>query len=188
VLALDDCVCVAIADVSGKGVPAAIVAATMQGIIHAQLLSGQSLPNIASLLNRFLCSRNVGKYATMVLLKLFHDGGVEYLNCGHIAPLVVASSGTRWLEEGNLIVGIIPNAAYASAHFTANPGERILLATDGLLEAENSAGEPLGNARFAATAPHLDLNGILDHVAGFRAPNQAQDDDCTLVEVVYTGA
>ena len=69
-VALDDCVCVAIADVSGKGIPAAIVAATMQGIIHAQLISGQSLPDIAALLNQFLFTRNVDKYATMVLLKL----------------------------------------------------------------------------------------------------------------------
>jgi serine phosphatase RsbU (regulator of sigma subunit) len=187
VLALDECVCVAIADVSGKGVPAAIVAATMQGIIHAQLLSGQSLPDIASLLNRFLCARNVGKYATMVLLRLFNDGHVEYMNCGHIPPLVVESSGTRWLPESNLIVGLLPGASYASAHFTAQPGERILLATDGLLEAENSAGEAIGDAGFAALVPHVDLNGILDHVARFQAPNQAQD-DCTLVEVVYTGA
>ena len=69
-VALEDCVCIGIADVSGKGVTAAIVAATLQGIIHAQLLSRQSLPEIAVLINEFLCTRNVGKYATMVLLKL----------------------------------------------------------------------------------------------------------------------
>ena len=67
--------CVAIADISGKGVPAAIVAAIMQGIIHAQLLTGQSLPEIAAQLNQFLCTRNVGKYATMVLLKLSPTAG-----------------------------------------------------------------------------------------------------------------
>jgi len=185
-VALDDCVCVAIADVSGKGVPAAIVAAIMQGIIHAQMLSGQSLPDIAALLNQFLCTRNVGKYATMVMLKLFPDGRVEYMNCGHIQPLLIQDSGVKRLEESNLIVGLLPGASYTSAKYTMKPGERILLATDGLVEAENSAGEPFGDARLSEMAIKKDLNGILDDVGKFQANNEAQD-DCTLVEVKYSG-
>jgi sigma-B regulation protein RsbU (phosphoserine phosphatase) len=186
-VALDDCVCVAIADVSGKGIPAAIVAATMQGIIHAQLLSGQSLPQIAELLNRFLCTRSVGKYATLVLLKLYADGRVEYINCGHVQPLLVQASGTKWLGESNLIVGLIPAASYSSAECSLKPGERILLATDGLVEAEDSAGEAFGESRLSEIAPHLDLNAILDHVFHFQSPNEAQD-DCTMLEVRYLGA
>jgi sigma-B regulation protein RsbU (phosphoserine phosphatase) len=185
-LTLDDCVCVAIADVAGKGIPAAIVAATMQGIIHAQLLSGQSLPAIAALLNQFLCERNVGKYATMVLLKLFSDGRVEFMNCGHVQPLLVHEGGVTWLEESNFIVGLIPGASYSSAHLRLNPGERILLATDGVVEAENGSSEAFGNARFSELARSEDLNGILDRVGKFQAPHEAQD-DCTLVEVRYSG-
>jgi serine phosphatase RsbU (regulator of sigma subunit) len=186
-LALEDCVFVAIADVSGKGIPAAIVAATLQGIIHAQLLSGQSLVEIASLLNQFLCARNVGKYATLVLLKLFSDGRVEYMNCGHIPPLIVDGAGLTWLKESNLIVGLLPTATYSSAHISLRPGARILLATDGLIEAENSAGEEIGESGFVEIVQRLELDGILDHVAKFQRPNEAQD-DCTLVEVRYTGA
>jgi phosphoserine phosphatase RsbU/P len=185
-IALDDCVCVAIADVSGKGIPAAIVAATMQGIIHAQLISGQSLPDIAALLNQFLFTRNVDKYATMVLLKLFPDGSVEYMNCGHIQPLLIQGSGAKWLGESNLIVGLIPGATYSSARCTLQPGERILLATDGLVEAENSAGDPFGDDRLSSIALHQDLNEILDTVSKFQANNEAQD-DCTMVEVRYNG-
>ena len=81
-LALENCVCVVMPDVSGKGVPASIVAATLQGIIHALMLTGQGLAEIAALVNRFLCTRQVGKSATMVLLKVFPDGFVEYINCG----------------------------------------------------------------------------------------------------------
>jgi phosphoserine phosphatase RsbU/P len=186
-LALDDCVCVAIADVSGKGIPAAIVAATMQGIIHAQLLSGHSLVEVAGLLNQFLCTRNVGKYATLVLLKLFSDGRVEYMNCGHIQPLLVDDSGMTWLEESNLIVGLVPAATYSSATLHMRPGARLLLATDGLMEAENPAGEAIGDAGFIEIVRRMDMDGILDHVAKFQQPNEAQD-DCTLVEVRYTGA
>jgi serine phosphatase RsbU (regulator of sigma subunit) len=186
-VALDDCVCVALADVSGKGVPAAIVAAIMQGIIHAQMLSGQSLPDIAAQLNQFLCTRNVGKYATMVMLKLYPDGRIEYMNCGHIQPLLIHNGKVGRLEESNLIVGLLPGATYSSATYTMKPGERILLATDGLVEAENSAGEPFGDERLSEVVVKKDLNGILDDVGKFQANNEAQD-DCTVVEVQYSGA
>jgi serine phosphatase RsbU (regulator of sigma subunit) len=185
-VALDDCVCVALADVSGKGVPAAIVAAIMQGIIHAQMLSGQSLPDIAAQLNQFLCTRNVGKYATMVMLKLYPDGQVEYMNCGHIQPLLIHNGNVGRLEESNLIVGLLPGATYSSANYTMKPGERILLTTDGLVEAENSDGEPFGDARLSEVIVKKDLNGILDDVGKFQANNEAQD-DCTVVEVQYSG-
>jgi serine phosphatase RsbU (regulator of sigma subunit) len=185
-VAVDGCVCVAIADVSGKGVSAAIVAATLQGIIHAQLLSGQGLPEIAALLNQFLCTRRVGKYATLVLLKLLSDGRLEYMNCGHVQPLLVRGGRITPLEEGNLIVGLLPGATYASAQIELERGDRILLVTDGLAEAENPAGEPFGDAGISGLADCADLDAILDRVAAFQAPNAAQD-DCTLVEVRYLG-
>jgi serine phosphatase RsbU (regulator of sigma subunit) len=185
-VALEDCVCVGIADVSGKGVPAAIVAATLQGILHAQLLSGQSLADVAALINRFLCMRNVGKFATMVLLKLFKDGNVEFINCGHIMPLLIRSAEIKQLEEGNTIVGIFPEATYASAHCKLQPGERLLLTTDGLSEAENGNGERFGDKGVNAIAHHDDLGEILACVARFQAPYAAQD-DCTLVSIHYKG-
>ncbi len=185
-ITLGDSVCIGIADVSGKGVPAAIVAATLQGIIHAQLISGQRLADIAALVNHFLCTRNVSKYATMVLLKLFSDGTVEYINCGHIRPLFVHGAEVRQLEEANPIVGLLAGATYASAQCKLQPGERILLATDGLVEAENSIGESFGDARFNAIAHLDDVAEILASVAEFQAPSEAQD-DCTLVGIQYKG-
>ncbi|MGP8251040.1 MAG: SpoIIE family protein phosphatase [Terracidiphilus sp.] len=186
VIALDDSVCVAVVDVSGKGITAAIVAATMQGILHAQLLARQPLPQIASLVNEFLCTRNVGKYATMVVVRLFADGRIEYLNCGHIHPIVILGSEVRQLEEGSLIVGLIPGAAYASAHDVLRPGERLLLATDGLTETENANGDLFGIAELSNVALDQDIDGILDAVVQFRSPAEALD-DCTLLDVRYTG-
>jgi phosphoserine phosphatase RsbU/P len=185
-VALEDSVCVVIADVSGKGVPAAIVAATLQGIIHAQLLVEQDLPAIASVVNQFLCSHNVGKYATMILLKLFSDGRIEYVNCGHIQPVSIWNREIRRLEEGNLIVGLIDSATYTSAHCVLRPGERLLLPTDGITEAEDSSGKQFGDTGLDTIAYNEDVNLILDHVTKFQAPNQAQD-DCTLVEIRYVG-
>jgi phosphoserine phosphatase RsbU/P len=181
---LKDSVCVAIADVSGKGVSAAIVAATLQGIIHSQLLAGQDLPEIASLANQFLCTRNVGKYATMILLKLFPDGRVEYMNCGHVHPLTILGTEIRRLKENNLIVGLIDGATYTSAHCTLRPGERILLATDGLTEAEDPSGQQFGDDGLNAIAHYEDIDSILNHIANFQAPNPAQD-DCTLLGIQY---
>jgi phosphoserine phosphatase RsbU/P len=185
-VALDDCVCVAIADVSGKGVPASIVAATLQGIIHAQLLTRQSLPEIAALVNQFLCVRNVGKYATMILLKLFPSGLVQYINCGHVPPIVVSEFEVRRLEESNLIVGLIPGAIYKSAQCTLAPGERILLTTDGITEAENSAGEQFGDAGLDTVIRLPNLDALLGHLARFLSPNEAQD-DWTLLDIRYEG-
>jgi len=186
VVVLEDCVCVTMVDISGKGVSAAIVAATLQGIIHAQLLARVGLPQIASMVNQFLCTRNVGKYATMILMTLYPDGRIEYVNCGHVPPLAILGTRLRHLEAGNLIVGLVSGAAYETAHDALEPAERLLLTTDGVTEAENTAGELFGDSALNAVAPLSDLDAILDHVAKFHAPNPAQD-DCTLLEIRYTG-
>ncbi len=186
-VALDDCLCAGIADVSGKGVSAAIVAATLQGIIHAQLQSRQSMPEIAAQLNQYLYTRSIGKYVTLVLFKLYKDGNVEYLNCGHIEPLVVRGKQIERLRDSNLIVGLLPDVTYTSGFTMLEPGDRLLLVTDGVVEAEDSRGEPFGDEGLDEIAHSSDIDAILLQVAKFHAPNPAQD-DCTLLQVEYTGA
>ncbi len=185
-VALEDSVCVVVADVSGKGASAAIVAATLQGIVHSQFLSGQSLVQIATVVNHFLCTRNVGKYATMVLVRLHPDGRVEYANCGHIQPLIVQGTEIGHLQECNLIVGLIPEAIYTSAHYTLQPGEWLLLASDGVTEAEDPTGNQFGDTELDEVARCEDIEAILDRIKNFQAPNLAQD-DCTLLKIRYTG-
>ena len=183
-VALDGCLYAAIADVSGKGVSAAIVAATLQGIIHSQFLAGQSLSRIAALLNHFLFTRNVGKYATLVLLKLTPAGELEYLNCGHIPPLLIVGAEVRRLQQSNLVVGLISEAKYESSKYTMRPGELILLLTDGLTEGENSAGEAFGESGLLAIAHCGQVEAILEKFESFRSPNPAQD-DCTLLAMSF---
>jgi len=183
---LEDCVCVTLVDVSGKGISAAIVAATLQGIIHAQLAARQGLREIAVTLNQFLCERNVGKYATMVIVKLFPDGQLEYINCGHLLPLAIWGKQIRRLEVSNLMVGLLSEASYMSAESSLRPGERLLLATDGITEAENSEGRQFEESWLGVVTHCRNIGEILDQVAKFRAPNPAQD-DCTLVEIRYSG-
>lgn len=186
-IALDDCLCITIADVSGKGVPASIVAATLQGIIHALMLTGESLPETADLVNRFLCKRQVGKYATMILLKIFPNGCVEYMNCGHIPPVLISSDGTTsYVEDANLIVGIIEEAKYTSSQFTLRPGERILLTTDGITEIKDSTGQLIGIDGLAGLAHMASLDEIVTHLYKVQAAREAQD-DWTLLDIRYTG-
>src|ERR1019366_8070280 len=113
-IALTDSLCAVVADVSGKGAPAAIVAAMLQGIIHAQMLADQPLTAIAGMVNEFLCSRATGKFATMVLLKVRANGEAEYVNCGHVPPVLVNCASVRRLEGSNVVVGLIAAAQYKS--------------------------------------------------------------------------
>ena len=185
VIALPECVCVAIADVSDKGVPAAIVAATLQGIIHALMLTGEPLPETADLINRFLCARQVGKYATLVLLKIFPNGRVDFVNCGHIPPLLISNDGSiKELETSNVIVGLIQEATYSAAQVTLRPGERILLATDGITELKDSSGELLSMDGLASLAKLPSIDDILAKLSEIQAGRELQD-DLTLLEIRY---
>ena len=144
----------------------------------------QELAEIAALINQFLCTRQVGKYATLVMLKLFPDGAVEYINCGHIQPISILDGQVRHMTDGNLVVGLISFATYKSSRCHLTPGEKILLATDGVTEAEDTEGEPFGNEGLNAMAHLPHLQPMLDRVAHFHAPNEPQD-DCTLLSVTY---
>lgn len=187
VIALPDCVFVVIADVSGKGVPASIVAATLQGIIHALMLTGQSLSKTADLINRFLCTRQVGKYATMIMLKVFPNGSVEYVNCGHVPPLFISSDGKiTELENANCIVGIIKQATYASSQITLEPGDRILLATDGITEIKDRSGQLISTEGFIAVAELPTIDEIVDELHRIQAVPEPQD-DWTLLDIRYMG-
>ena len=187
VIELPECVCFAIADISGKGVPASIVAATLQGIIHALMLTRQSLTETADLINRFLCARQVDKYATMILLKVFPSGRVEFVNCGHVPPLLVRPhQPIVELETANPIVGLIQQAVYSSSEITLAPGDRILLATDGITEIRNRAGELISFEGFIALAHLPTIDEIVTALNEIQADPEAQD-DWTLLDIRFTG-
>ena len=172
---------------SGKGVPASIVAATLQGIIHALMLTGQSLPQTADLINRFLCTRQVGKYATMILLKLFPSGFVEFLNCGHVPPLLISRSGEiTELETANPIVGLIEQATYEASQIRLSTGDRILLATDGVTEIKDRSGQLISTEGLTAIAHLPTLDQVVLELQQIQATPEAQD-DWTLLDIHYTG-
>jgi phosphoserine phosphatase RsbU/P len=178
---------VVLADVSGKGVSAALLASTLQGMIYSHLSSGMPLLDVVSAVNRFFTEKLVGeKYATVLLVRLRKDGDLEYVNCGHVQPLLVCRGEVMRPPHGNVPVGLLPDATFESARCQLNSGDRFILVTDGVTEAENSMGDFFEDFRLEAAAVKAPtLEGIFTSVSEFCAGNPLSD-DCTVVELVYT--
>jgi phosphoserine phosphatase RsbU/P len=178
---------VVLADVSGKGVSAALLASTLQGMIYSHLTAGMSLLDVVSSVNRFFTDKMGGeKYATLLLVRLRRDGELEYVNCGHVPPLLVCRGEVIRPAHGNVPVGLLADATFESASCQMKSGDRFILVTDGVTEAENALGEFFEDSRLeAAAAKSPTLEGIFSAVTEFCAGNPLSD-DCTVVELSYT--
>lgn len=177
---------VVLVDVSGKGMSAAILASTLQGMLYMQLKAGQPFRVIAATTNAYLCTKNVGKYATMLLLRLSEGGLLEYMNCGHIQPRICSGDAVVRLEVSNLPVGLLEDATYDAASIQLDRGSRVILVSDGLTEAEDVHGESFGEERLDQAARSSDLEGMLQHMRNFCNTHPATD-DCTIVQIAYRG-
>jgi phosphoserine phosphatase RsbU/P len=178
---------VVLADVSGKGVSAALLASTLQGMIYSHLSSGMPLLEVVTAVNRFFTQKLVGeKYATVLLVRLRRDGELEYVNCGHVQPLLVCGCEVIRPPHGNVPVGLLADATFESATCQMNSGDRFILVTDGVTEAENAMGDFFEDSRLEAAAVKTpNLEGIFSAVSEFCAGNPLSD-DCTVVELVYS--
>lgn len=158
-----------VADVCGKGVPAALLASMVQGMFHAQTslgaARGVSLLEAIESLNRSVCARTPGeKYVTMVALRYTHLGSgsaqVELVNGGHVAPMIVRKNGTvEVISDGDLPVGLLGFARFHVIDAALSIGDRIVLVTDGITEAEDAKGTQFGVAQLH------DLIGTEDPVS-----------------------
>lgn len=180
---------VVLADVSGKGVSAALLASTLQGMIYSHLIAGMSLLGVVSAVNRFFAEKMGGeKYATVLLVRLRKDGELEYVNCGHVPPLLVCRGEVMRPPHGNVPVGLLADATFESASCQMHSGDRFILVTDGVTEAENTRGDFFEDSRLeAAAAKSPTLEGIFGALTEFCAGNPFSD-DCTVVELCYTSA
>jgi len=183
----DDGLAIVLADVAGKGVSAALLASTLQGMMYSQLVVGTPLTEIVASVNRFLTSKHIGeKYATAVIAKLRRDGELEYVNCGHIPPLLVCGGEVIRPSHGNLPVGLLPDVTYESDRYSLHAGDRLVLVTDGVTEAENDTGEFFDNERLEAAAKRGNMHDIFAAVSQFCGSTPLSD-DCTVVEMIYSG-
>jgi phosphoserine phosphatase RsbU/P len=183
----DEGLTIVLADVSGKGVSAALLASTLQGMIYSQLTAGMPLTEIVTAANRFFTHKHIGeKYATVIIARIGASGNLEYVNCGHVPPLVVSNGQVQRPAHGNLPVGLLPDAKYESDHYQLKPGDRLVLVTDGVTEAENARGDFFEDSRLELAAKTGTLEQIFTAISSF-CGGTPLNDDCTVVELVYTG-
>ena len=147
VIPVEDGFVAVVADVCGKGVPAALLAAVAHGMMHAQVRSGVGLVEAVDGINRFICARSPAeKYLTMVALQYRRSASgaarVEVLNGGHVAPIIVRRDGRVEVHaEGDVPVGLLASACFHASVLELHPGDRLVVLSDGITEAENRKGE-----------------------------------------------
>ncbi len=188
VIPMKDGVAVVVTDVSGKGISAALLASILQGMVYSQICAGIPLPEIVASTNRFLCQKVLGeKYATMVIACLKSNGDIEFVNCGHVQPLLVSGGAVKRIEDSNLPVGLISEADYTTGSVHMQPGDRLVLVTDGVTEAEDPRGEFFGYERLETAArAATPFQEIFTSIRSFCAGTPLSD-DCTVFELRYNG-
>ena len=172
----DDSALVAIGDVSGKGLRAAMAVSLIVGALRT-LAEGSTDPaQVLAGLNRRLEGRLGGGFATCLVALLQPDGRCVFANAGHLPPFLNA----RQVEmPGALPLGLNPNESYENQEVVLAPGDRLTLYTDGLLEARDSKGELFGFERLA------ELVGITAAAEDAAAAGVqfGQEDDITVLTV-----
>lgn len=177
---------VAVGDVSGKGIPAAIIMASFRSSLIAEIRNNYSISEICSKVNSLLYeSITSGNFVSAVYGVLDSDKHIfTYANCGHNPPIFLKEDGSiEYLKEGGQILGISPAVEYKQGQVELKPGELIVLYTDGVTEVFDEKGQEFGEARLlAALKEHSQkssaemLRSIVDSVRKYAAPEHIFDD------------
>jgi sigma-B regulation protein RsbU (phosphoserine phosphatase) len=182
---------ISIADVAGKGLPAALLMSNLQAAVRAFAHDEARPRAICTSVNRLLClNMTSGRFVTFCYLRL--DGArrvVSYANAGHNPPLLARADGRiEKLSVGGMVLGVFQDTGYDEAELPLQTGDRLLLYTDGITEARDGSDEEFGEERVAALlAEHraLDAAGlhaaVLDCVNAFAV--DGFQDDATLIVV-----
>jgi sigma-B regulation protein RsbU (phosphoserine phosphatase) len=177
---------VAVGDVAGKGMPAALLMALLQGSLRTLLSAGLRGRELVTKLNAHLCA-NIpsNRLVTLFYSELDAATGVlEYVNCGHNPPFLLPGAGRpARLAATSMALGITTDTAFESMRVEIDPGERLLLYTDGVTEAENPKDEQYGEERLqgwleaSRDEPGARLlDGIIREVLHFCGPVRPRDD------------
>jgi len=163
-------VMLAIGDVAGKGISAALLMASLQSSLRAQLAEGEvSTSQLVSRVNQQLhASTAPEKFATFCAGTFDEQRGVfTYTNAGHLPPLVVRQGSVERLDVNGMVVGAFPMAPYSESHVELNSGDLLVFFTDGISEPENAYGEMFGEDRLAeliSRHAHLGEDQIIEAV------------------------
>lgn len=156
----------ALGDVSGKGAPAALLTAIVQGMFTVQATAAPGPADALAQINRGLLRRAVeSRFVTMMYGVITEDGTFTYCNAGHNPPFLLRKAAVERLETGGMILGLFEHATFDQGTLTLEPGDAIVVFSDGISEAENVTGEDYGEER---------LLGCLDAARGV-SPAEMRD-------------
>lgn len=157
---------VALGDVSGKGLGAALLMAKLQATLRALATDSPSLPDLAARMNAIFCRDQVpGRYATLVYLELEPGSGrVRLLNAGHLPPVVLARDGHREMEPVARPIGLLPDSTFREQTLSLEPGDGLVVYSDGVTEARNAEGAFYGEARLLHLLRELRGRPVADAV------------------------
>jgi sigma-B regulation protein RsbU (phosphoserine phosphatase) len=180
-----------IADVSGKGVPAALLMSAFRAALMSQDLSGADPSALAGRLNGFLHqSVEPGRFVTAFVGFLdLVSGRMLYVNAGHNPPFVLRADGREEsLSEGGTILGILPTSPFAAGETTLGADDLLALYTDGVTEGANAAGDMWGEERLVAALRRLAgmpvaqmVETVVDEVRAFEGETGPADDITLLI-------
>jgi len=185
----------ALADVSGKGLGAALMTTMLQGSLSATTF-GQHPAETFAHINRFLCDHaQVERYATMFFGTLDANGRLEYINAGHPSPVLIRAGQVETpFPAASCPVGLIPDMQFSSAVVNLQPGDTLVLFSDGVSEAMDPDQNEYGVDRLKKAVGDCPAGSvsdmqeaILESVRQF-ARGERQADDVTLLLLRYTGA
>lgn len=168
----DEGVLLAIADVSGKGVPAALLSSMLQASMRTQAAAGPSVSGIMTKINALVCQRPItGQFATFFLAWIDERSlRMRFTNAGHNFPVLLRDGTRRTLETGGTVVGMMEGLSWHEEEIALAPGDRVILYTDGVTEAVDAAGDMYGEDRLYAVLdamPHdLAAEAMVDHIHG----------------------
>jgi len=167
---------VAIGDVSGKGMPAAMTVSMVVGMIRILALTTQSPAAILAAMNRNMIDRTFGGgFTTCLILHISQDGKATAANAGHIAPYL---GGQEMRVANGLPLGLTAAATYAESALQLSPDDQLTLLTDGVLEARKATGELFGFARTAS------ISAQPVHKIAHAAEQFGQRDDITVLSLI----
>lgn len=171
-------VLVAIGDVSGKGMPAAMTVSLLVGTFRTLAHYTQSPRDILASMNQRMLARSNGGFTTCLVLRIGRDGEATIANAGHIAPYV---AGKELPLQNGLPLGLAADSTYAEFSFQFAPGQQMTLLTDGVVESRDKTGALFGFERSAA------LSTEPAEAIASAAQEFGQDDDITVLTLSYSG-
>jgi serine phosphatase RsbU (regulator of sigma subunit) len=183
---------IALGDVSGKGTAAALLMSSLHAAVHAQASANADLLNLTRDVNQYLAHNTpANRFVTLFMAELDPlTGSISFVNAGHNPPLIAHADGTiEQLASGGFPLGILPNVEYDLGQTILEPGDVLVIYSDGVSETANPEGEEFGIERLEAvlrqhiTASAARLRDRVENALSSFADSEPAADDITLVIV-----